>query len=139
MPTGLFMQFEGRRRTSQGPNLTPLIDIVFLLLVFFMLTSHFVREETIAVDLPETESGEPLEGDELLQVVVDSKGRILIHDHFVELEALEATLRNELAHRKEKVIRVRGDQKATLGIAVRVLDSANKAGAKAVDIVTERK
>lgn len=133
------MQFEGRRRTSQGPNLTPLIDIVFLLLVFFMLTSHFVREETIAVDLPETESGEPLDNEELLQLVIDAQGRILIHDHFVEFEALEATLRNELATRSEKVLRVRGDRKAALGIAVRVLDVAHKAGAKAVDIVTEKK
>lgn len=133
------MQFEGRRRTSHAPNLTPLIDIVFLLLVFFMLTSHFVREEAIDIDLPVADSGEVVEEDEQLEVVINAQGRILIHDHFVEPDALEATLRKALSGRAEKVVRVRGDRAAALGRAVSVLDAAHKAGAQAVDIVTEHK
>lgn len=132
------MQFEGRRRSSASPNLTPLIDVVFLLLVFFMLTSHFVKEETIAVELPEAESGNPNEK-ELLEVALDAQGRILLHEHFVEPEALEDTLRKELSTRAEKIVRIRGDKAAVLGTAITVLDSARKAGAKAVDIVTEKK
>lgn len=133
------MQFEGRRRTSQSPNLTPLIDVVFLLLVFFMLTSHFVREETIAIELPQADSGAPLDNQELVEVVLDAEGRILMHDHFIERDALELTLRQQLRVRKEPVVRIRGDQKAQLGLAVGVLDAARKAGAEAVDIVTEEK
>jgi biopolymer transport protein ExbD len=133
------MQFEGRRRTSHVPNLTPLIDIVFLLLVFFMLTSHFVREDAIDIDLPVADSGEAIEEDEQLEVVLDAQGRILIHDHFVEPESLEATLREALSAKNEKVVRVRGDRAAALGRAVIVLDASRKAGAQAVDIVTERK
>lgn len=137
--TGWFMQFEGRRRTSHIPNLTPLIDIVFLLLVFFMLTSHFVREDAIDIDLPVADSGEAIEEDEQLEVVIDGQGRILIHDHFVEPESLEDTLRQALSGKDEKVVRVRGDRAAALGRAVIVLDASRKAGAQAVDIVTERK
>ena len=74
------MQFEGRRRISHVPNLTPLIDIVFLLLVFFMLTSHFVREDTIVVDLPVADSGESIEDDEQLEVVIDAQGRIIVNE-----------------------------------------------------------
>ena len=133
------MQFEGRRRTSHIPNLTPLIDIVFLLLVFFMLTSHFVREDAIDIDLPVADSGEAIEEDEQLEVVIDGQGRILIHDHFVEPESLEDTLRQALSGKDEKVVRVRGDRAAALGRAVIVLDASRKAGAQAVDIVTERK
>jgi biopolymer transport protein ExbD len=133
------MQFEGRRRISHVPNLTPLIDIVFLLLVFFMLTSHFVREESIDIDLPIADSGEAIEENKQLEVVIDPQGRILIDGHFVEPESLVATLRKALSKKLEKVVRVRGDRSAALGQAVLVLDASRKAGAQSVDIVTERK
>lgn len=129
------MQFEGRRRLSHVPNLTPLIDIVFLLLVFFMLTSHFVREENIKVDLPVAQTGVP-DDNEYVQVILDAQGRILIRDHFIDLAELDVRLQDELAGRSEKVVRIRGDRTATLGLAVGVLDAARKAGAEGVDIVT---
>jgi biopolymer transport protein ExbD len=131
------MQFEGRRRASHVPNLTPLIDIVFLLLVFFMLTSHFVREEALNIELPVAESGEAVEADARLEVVIDAQGQLLIHDHYVEMESLEQTLREALQGRADKVVRIRGDRASALGQAVTVLDAARRAGADAVDIVTE--
>jgi biopolymer transport protein ExbD len=129
------MQFEGRRRLSHVPNLTPLIDIVFLLLVFFMLTSHFVREENIKVDLPVAQSGEP-DDNEYIQVVLDAQSRILLRDHFIDIGELESRLRDELSRQPDKVVRIRGDRAVTLGLAVGVLDAARKAGAEGVDIVT---
>jgi len=132
------MQFEGRRRTSQVPNLTPLIDIVFLLLVFFMLTSHFVQEEAIDIDLPVADSGEAVSEDEQLEVVISAEGMLLIDDHIVAPESLEGVLRQHLAEREDSLVRVRGDRGAPLGQAVLVLDAARKAGAGGVDIVTEK-
>lgn len=132
------MQFEGRRRTSHVPNLTPLIDIVFLLLVFFMLTSHFVQEQAIDIDLPVADSGEAVGEDDQLELVINAEGRFLLDDHFVEPESLESLLRAKLESRKDRNLRVRGDRNAPLGQAVMVLDVARKAGASAVDIVTEQ-
>ncbi len=131
------MQFEGRRRLSHTPNLTPLIDVVFLLLVFFMLTSHFVRDESIRVDLPTAASGEESDT-EPLQVAIDAAGRISLHNHFVDEVDLVPRLRELLAGQAEKVVRIRGDQQASLGVAVTVLDAARRAGAEGVDIVTEQ-
>jgi biopolymer transport protein ExbD len=132
------MQFEGRRRAGQMPNLTPLIDIVFLLLVFFMLTSHFVQEQALNIDLPVADSGEAVSEDGQLEVVLSPEGLLLIDDHIVEAASLEAVLREHLEGREEKLVRVRGDRGAPLGKAVTVLDAARKAGADGVDIVTER-
>lgn len=132
------MQFEGRRRTSQVPNLTPLIDIVFLLLVFFMLTSHFVQEQAINIDLPVADSGEAVLEDELLEVVLTADGLLLVDEHIVEAGNLEAVLRQKLQGRRDKLVRVRGDRGAPLGRAVTIMDAARKAGADGVDIVTER-
>ncbi|MCW8826142.1 MAG: biopolymer transporter ExbD [Gammaproteobacteria bacterium] len=133
------MQFEGRRRTSKVPNLTPLIDIVFLLLVFFMLTSHFVRESVIDIDLPVADSGKSIDDDKQLEVVIDAMGHVRINDKMIEPEQIEAALREGLSNSSDKVVRVRGDQAAALGRAVTILDASRKAGAQAVDIVAERK
>ena len=130
------MQFEGRRRTSHVPNLTPLIDIVFLLLVFFMLTSHFVRDEVLNIDLPEADSGEALDEPQQIEVIITEAGEYSINSQIVTLEALENILLDEIKEQKEKVVRIRGDKDVDLGIAIGAFDAARKAGASGVDIVT---
>ena len=130
------MQFEGTRRTSHIPNLTPLIDIVFLLLVFFMLTSHFVRDEVINIDLPEADSGDSLDEPEHIEVVVNEAGEFIINSEVVSAESLEIILIEKLKGQKEKIVRIRGDKQVDLGIAIGAFDAARKAGASGVDIVT---
>lgn len=130
------MQFEGRRRTSHTPNLTPLIDIVFLLLVFFMLTSHFVRDEVLNIDLPEAESGDALDEPQQIEVIINEAGEYLINSQIVPVGALESILIEKLKEQKEKVVRIRGDKEVDLGIAIDVFDAARKAGASGIDIVT---
>lgn len=130
------MQFEGRRRSSNIPNLTPLIDLVFLLLIFFMLTSHFVKDEVINIDLPDAESGESIENIEQIEVVINEHNEIMINNQPVDIEQLEEVLRDELKNREEKVVRIRGDEEVDLGQAIDVFDAARKAGAQGIDIVT---
>jgi biopolymer transport protein ExbD len=132
------MQFEGRRRVSKVFDLTPIIDMVFLLLLFFMLTSHFVREETLAVDLPAADSGAEAPQDDRLEVVVTREGNVLIHEHIVERVGLAAVLKREISSRRQKVVQVRGDREVPLADLVAVLDAARAAGAEGVDILTTR-
>lgn len=132
----LLMQFEGRRRTSTVPNLTPLIDIVFLLLVFFMLTSHFVRDEVLNIDLPEADSGEPLDEPEQIEIIITEEGQYSVNRQIVTLKELETILADEIKDQKEKVVRIRGDENVDLGIAIGAFDAARKAGASGVDIIT---
>lgn len=130
------MRLEGRTKASRVPNLTPLIDIVFLLLVFFMLTSHFVREQALGIALPESSTGTALERTPPVEVAVDEYGVVRIEGRVLAPEELVAVLRQALQGRAEKVVRVRGDRAAALGTAVNVLDAAQEAGAEAVDLVT---
>ena len=132
------MEFEGLRRSSHSPSLTPLIDIVFLLLVFFMLTAHFVEDEAITIALPEAQSSTELKQDEVVQVLVDAQGRAYINGEEIAITELEMRLRIELQDRDNKWVTLRGDQGADLAKAVAVLDAARRAGADAVDIVTNR-
>ena len=130
------MQFEGRRRTSNVPNLTPLIDIVFLLLGFFMLTSHFVRDEVLNIDLPEADSGAALDEPQQVEVIINAAGEYSLNKQIVSLEVLQELLIVELKNQKEKVVRIRGDENVDLGAAIEVFDAARKAGASGIDIVT---
>ncbi len=130
------MQFEGRRRSSYIPNLTPLIDIVFLLLIFFMLTSHFVKDEVINMDLPEAETGESSENFKQLEVIISDQNTLIFNKQTVNIAQLEEMLNQALTNQEEKVVRIRGDKEVDLGIAIDVFDAAKKAGAQGIDIVT---
>lgn len=133
------MQFEGKRRSSHVPNMTPLIDIVFLLLVFFMLTSHFVQQDVLNVQLPETESGKQLDEKKSIEIVINAEGLWLYNEKVIDADALFLVLQQDLSRLEDKLVRIRGDRSSALGSAVTVLDVARRAGATGVDIVTERK
>ena len=132
------MQFEGTRRSGQAPNLTPLIDIVFLLLVFFMLTAHFVNDEGLPIELPEAVSATSLEDKEPLEVVIERSGALRMDGTVISYAMLAARLGDLLGDRSDKRVVIRGDSGVTLGDSVRVIDAARQAGASGVDIVTEK-
>ena len=133
------MQFEGLRRSSHVPNITPLIDIVFLLLVFFMLTSHFVQDNTLNIQLPETESGQRLDEKKSIEIIINSEGQWLYEELLLNEDDLFTVLQKDLAEREDKRVRIRGDKSSDLDSAIKLLDVARRAGATGVDIVTERK
>jgi len=132
------MQFEGYRRTSHIPNLTPLIDIVFLLLIFFMLTSHFVREDTIKIELPESNTGVQLKDDQQIEVLLDNSGLYFFENNPLSADQLEVVLRERLLLQDNKVVRIKGDRASNLGSTVELIDLSRKAGARGIDIVTEK-
>jgi len=133
------MKFEGLRRSSHVPNITPLIDIVFLLLVFFMLTSHFVQDDVLNIQLPETESGERLDEQQSIEIVITAEGQWFYQGQALEADGLYLALQKDLSERKDKRVRIRGDKSSELDSTVTLLDVARRAGATGVDIVTERK
>lgn len=133
------MPCEPRRRSSYGLNLTPLIDVVFLLLVFFLLTAHFVRDEALDIELPTAQSVSPADAEGVLQVVLGRDGAIRVRDRRVAPDQLEAVIRAELPPEGPRMVQLRGDQEAKLGLTVLVIDAARKAGARSLDILAERR
>ena len=132
------MQFEGRRRNSRVPNITPLIDILFLLLIFFMLTSHFVKDDVMNIQLPEAESGRQLVVAERIEIIINAEGQWFYKEQLLDEEALFAALQRDLPELEDRRVRIRGDRSAALGGAIKVIDVARRAGATGVDVVTER-
>ena len=132
------VEFEGLQRNRKIPSLTPLIDIVFLLLVFFMLTAHFVKDQVLDISLPDAESSTTLENEDALEIVLDKQGHILINKKHISPIDLDNILQQMLSGRKNKQVVLRGDKISQLGLTVNVMDAARKAGATSLDIVTEK-
>lgn len=132
------MEFEGLQRNRKIPTLTPLIDIVFLLLVFFMLTAHFVKDQSLDITLPEAESAQSLEKDDALKITLDNGGHVIINNEHIAPHMLDEVLLKMLKNRTNKQVILHGDKIAQLGLTVQVMDAARKAGAESLDIITKQ-
>jgi len=123
-----------RRRREPSINLAPLVDIVFLLVIFFMVTSTFITPETgLPVDLPQATSGEARpEG--APTVVVQADGRVFWKGKPTDDAALLAALRTELAGDPVGTVILRADRKTPHGRVVQVMDVIRRAGAKRVAV-----
>ncbi|WP_293170796.1 biopolymer transporter ExbD [Oceanithermus sp.] len=123
-----------RRRREPTINLAPLVDIVFLLVIFFMVTSTFITPETgLPVDLPQAVTGEARpEG--APTVVVQADGQAFWKGEPVDDAALLASLRKALAQDPVGTVILRADRKTPHGRVVQVMDLIRQAGAKRVAI-----
>ena len=119
-------------------DVTPMADMVFLLLIFFMLSSAFLIEPGIRLKLPATKTAE-IQSDRKLILSVKKTGEIFLNDRPIRLEALEKELRLLLPLHTEKLLIVRADKEAMHGIIVDILDKAKLAGAERLAIATEKK
>ncbi|MEK6709663.1 MAG: biopolymer transporter ExbD [Nitrospinota bacterium] len=130
------MKFRELRRVQSVPDTTPLIDTIFLLLLFFALSSSFVLQSGINVNLPRTVSAEtPARKD--LVVVIARDGRVFLNNDEVALDSLWGRLLEELRAQPEGVLIIRADQDVSHGAVVRVMDVAKQAGAARIAIATE--
>ena len=121
------------RSQTTGLNLTPLIDIVFLLLVFFLLTTHFIEEDGIGVRLPSAASATTREKDEVA-VAITRDGRCFIAGQQLPLAEVEKALRGRL--RPDTIVVIRGDRDVPLQTAVSVMERVKKAGANRIVVAT---
>ena len=123
-----------RRRREPSINLAPLVDIVFLLVIFFMVSSTFITPETgLPIDLPQATSGEARpEG--APTVVVQADGQVFWKGDPIDDASLLASLRAELAQDPVGTVILRADRKTPHGRAVQVMDVIRRAGAKRVAV-----
>ena len=128
------------RRSRRNPiemNITPLIDMVFLLLVFFMLTSHFLIPSGIPLRLPQAETAEPQDEQKII-VSIDREGALFINGETVEKTILRERLSAFLEEGEEQLVVVQSDSSVAMGTVVEVLDIIRFHGGENVLISTER-
>ena len=130
------MQFEGRKRIRHGINLVPLINIVFLLLIFFMLSSTLVTPDKFDIQLPESDKGDSHESVTIV-ILVRGDGTIAINNVAVSLTELSDLLVSEIEAGAHPELMVRADASANTKDIVAVLRQAKIAGIEAVALATQ--
>lgn len=129
------MEFEGRARISRNLDLAPLIDVVFLLLVFFMLTSAFIVQESIDLSLPEARSAQSVEEAPII-ISVQADGTVTVGSTEVELVDLSEKLKQKAKGLKEPRVTLRTDAKVEVQQMVSVMDEIREAGILNISLAT---
>lgn len=132
------IEFERRKKNHQHINLTPLVDVVFLLLLFFMLTSHFVVAPAIKIALPDSKTSEPEVKEEVV-ITIAKDGTLFLDKDRIMLTGLQYSLQEKLKKMKKPAVRIKADRETMLGVVVNVVDEIRLAGAGAFSIETEKK
>ena len=130
------MEFEGRKKVDTHLNIAPLIDIVFLLLIFFMLSSHFVTQPGIKITLPTAVTAK-LHSEEDIVISITEDNDLYLNKEQVTLDGLLDKLRIKIGEAKKKTIIIKADEKIDLGLAVKIMDIAKQAEAEGLVISTK--
>lgn len=118
-------------------NMAPLIDMVFLLLIFFMVTTSFVKETGIDVHRPAAATAQlKTKGNILIGVSPD--GRIFFDKKPIDIRSVRAHIERSLAENPEGAVVIVADRKSDTGVVVRIMDQCRLAGAQRVSIAAAK-
>ena len=133
------MHFTSRQRRSRiaEVNITPLIDIVFNLLIFFLITTTFVQNPGIEVELPKASDAPVQPNSESVIVAVTSDGRLVHEGRAVSQEELELRLREHHKVRPSALVIIQADTTTQHGKVVEIMDLARRVGFGQLAIATE--
>ncbi|MBA3563782.1 MAG: biopolymer transporter ExbD [Gammaproteobacteria bacterium] len=115
-------------------NITPMLDIVFIMLIFFIVTTSFVKEIGVDVNRPSNAPTEIKEESEVVSIRITPDGTIVVEDRPVDIRAVQANVQSSLALRPEATVVVIASRESDAGILVRVIDQARLAGAQQVSL-----
>lgn len=119
-------------------NITSLIDVVLLLLIFFMLTTSFVEQPGMKLDLPETKSSQGEKSGDL-QISVNSDGSIFVNNEAVAMSELESKISIIAESLEDKSLLLKADKTVHHGTVVEIMDIARSVGLKKIIIASEQK
>lgn len=130
------MRFKRHVEFERGQlDIAPLIDVVFLLLIFFMLTSSFIFQPGIKINLPKALTSEVIQEKNLI-IVIGSDGLVYLNNRPVTLKQLKSYL--EKAAKQKRPLLIKADRQASLGKVVQIWDICRDAGLTQINIATNQ-
>ncbi len=132
-----FRHFTSDDSSSSEINISPLIDVVFILLIFFIVTTVFVDETGVDVKKPRAATAESLEKNSIL-IAVTASGQVYQGGRNIGVSGVRSVVSALLESNEEMPVIIQGDADANHGTIVKVIDAANLAGAKTVSLATAK-
>ena len=125
-----------KRKRSVVINVTSLLDVMFNLLLFFMVSTTFLSTPAIKLELPKAKHAEVIEQRPIV-VYVDSDGTVYLNDEPVNISMLDAALEGKLSDADDRSVVLKADSRVSHGIVVGVMDAIKGAGATRLVVSTE--
>lgn len=136
MQSPMDVEFNRTTRKPRQVALISLIDVMFVLLLFFMIAGHLESFSGVAIDLPIADSGQLLD-EGPVKILLGANGDILINDAKFAPGSVEAELRRQLANNPERVLTIKADANLQANALVALLEHVRKAGGVNLSIVTQ--
>lgn len=131
------MKFKRRVLLEKGQlDIAPLVDVIFLLLVFFMLTSSFIFQPGIKINLPKALTSEVIQKENLI-ITITADNFLYINDRRINEEELSSRLK--IAAKESRPILIKADRQAALGKVVEIWDLCRIEGVEKINIATSQK
>ncbi|MCD6269397.1 MAG: biopolymer transporter ExbD [Deltaproteobacteria bacterium] len=125
-----------RERKPAQIDMAPMLDMVFILLIFFLVTTTFVRESGVEVERPSALTSAEV-GQSGLRLGIDAGGRIFVDGHQIDLRTIRAVSERFLAQNPDGSIVIVADRQVATGLTIKVLDQCRLAGAPRIAVATE--
>ena len=122
------MNFSTRAREEPVIDVTPLLDVVFQLVLFFMVSTTFDEAPALEIELPQSSSRSVVQEDMSIEVWIDSGGSYFVDRQSVSLESLKIRIEDGLAQNPELVFIIKADEKTAHGSVVELMDTAQEMG-----------
>ena len=117
-------------------NITPMLDVVFILLIFFIVTANFIKEPGLEVNRPDSETAEPTENAAIL-IAVGNAGEIYMDGRRIDKRQVKANVVRLLAENPQGSVVIQADEKATADTIMAVMDGAREAGVSNISLASE--
>ena len=134
------MKFKRQRVDDGGVNLTPLIDVVFLLLIFFMVSTTFTKESRLNLELPSAQGETSLQESVVLEVVVDASGHYRVNERALALHTVEALMKAMADAAKDNSdipVIITADAKSPHQSVITAMDAAGRLGFAKLSLTTQ--
>ncbi len=135
------MKFPRRPQRDNSINLTPLIDVVFLLLIFFMVTTTFTRETRMLISLPEAESESIAREKKVVELVVSKDGSYAVDGQSLinrDIKTIMAALKDASAGDNKMPLVITADALSTHQAVITAMDAAGRLGFETLNIATQQ-
>jgi biopolymer transport protein ExbD len=131
------MRFKEKKEVVQDLNISPLIDMVFILLIFFMVSTTFVKDMKLDLNRPSASSSSSA-STKAIRLYIDNSGEVYLDGESVRIWVVQSRLRDLLKTKSQKSVLVVTDENVPSGKLVEVVDQARLAGAQDVGVATSK-
>ncbi|MDX2142187.1 MAG: biopolymer transporter ExbD [Rhodospirillaceae bacterium] len=128
-------KFSDRKKEEAEIDMTPMLDVTFIMLIFFIVTASFVKESGITVERPEASTGEKQQRAAVL-VAVAEDGSVHMDNQTVDIRAVRANVEKLLSENPQGTVVIQADKRAKAGDVISVMNQIKAAGAEGTAIAT---